>query len=163
MKSVLCLFTSLILILSAQAFATNTDTEAPSNEPSSKQPTIKELLAEKQFVQGDVARGIDTYRIDSWRYLDKHHIYIDGVGRNNNYLVEFSNQCRDTRGSESIFYKTRTGELTKFDTIGVINSLSGHHSSFPSRSCFIKEIYHLERIEETADEETEPATAVIKT
>lgn len=151
MKSVLYLFTSLSLIFSAQAFASNTDTK----EQTTELPTIKQLLAEKQFIQGDVARGIRTYRIDSWRYLDKHHIYIDGVGRNNNYLVEFSNQCRETRGSESIFYKTRTGELTKFDTIGVLDSIGGHYSRFPSRSCFIKEIYHLERIEETADKPTE--------
>lgn len=160
MKSILCLLTSLTLIVSAQAFAAEADTKAGTKE----QPTIKQLLAEKQFVQGKVARSIRTHTIDSWRYLDKYHIYIDGIGKRNNYLVEFSHQCRDTRGSESIFYKTRTGELTKFDTIGVVDGLGGHFSLLPKRSCFIKEIYHLERIEETADEgpEQEPAE-ILKT
>lgn len=113
-------------------------------------PTIESLLADRQFVQGEKTRGIRTYTIDTWRYLDKYHIYIDGVGRSHNYLVKFKHKCRDARGSEALFYKTHNGELTKFDSIAVIDNIGGSHS-MPSRHCFIEAIYHLNRIEETAD------------
>lgn len=159
MKSLLYFLASFTLLLSQASYAASTEPTATDKQTDTEKqatakeapPTIEELLAEKHFVQGDVARRIRTHTIDTWRYLDKYHIYIDGVGKNNNYLVKFRNQCRDTRGSESIFYKTHNGALTKFDTIGVIDSIGGHISLHPTRSCFIEEIYRLDRIEETAD------------
>lgn len=159
MKSLLYFFISLSLLFAqtsyaAQSHSTNTASQAVTEQQDTDkkiEPTIKELLAKRHFVQGEVARSIRTHTIDTWRYLDKYHIYIDGVGKNNNYLVKFSHQCRDTRGGESIFYKTHNGELTKFDTIGVIDSIGGHRSLLPTRSCFIKEIYRLDRVKDTAD------------
>lgn len=167
MKSLSYLFSYLVLLLLPALYIASSNAEDNADKASvpssaeqqdSKQstndkkaePTIKSLLADRQFVQGEKARGIRTHTIDTWRYLDKHHIYIDGIGRNNNYLVKFKNKCRDTRGGEAIFYKTHNGQLTKFDSIAVINDIGGGHS-FPSRHCIIDEIYRLDRIEETAD------------
>lgn len=138
---------SLLLVGNTYAGA-DSDSQAKAPEQAKAPPTITEILAERNFVKGDVARRIRTASIDTWRYLDKHHIYIDGIGRDNNYLVEFRNQCREIRGSESLYYKTHSGALTKFDSIGVIDSIGGHASSLPHRHCSIKQIYRLERIED---------------
>ena len=128
---------SLTLASSALAEADKANDDRKAKKP---QPTITEILAERNFVKGEVARRIRTESISSWRYLDKHHVYIDGIGRNRHYLVEFRNQCREIRGSESLYYKTHSGALTKFDAIGVIDSIGGHLNSLPHRYCSIKQI-----------------------
>lgn len=142
--------------------AASVDAAAHAKTQSDKKsaPTIKEILANRQFTQGEIVRQIRTQTIDTWRYLDKYHIYIDGIGKNNNYLIQFHHSCREARSGESLLYKTHNGNLTKFDTIQIVDTLGGGHSLQPRRSCAIKEIYHLDRIENTAAKQPESSASI---
>ena len=58
---------SLTLASSALAEADKANDDRKAKKP---QPTITEILAERNFVKGEVARRIRTESISSWRYLD---------------------------------------------------------------------------------------------
>jgi len=149
MKTLIAILASIILITSFTANAgKHKSNEDQSNKSSTtKAVSIKNLLAEKSLKQGDVAKRIRTQNIETWRRLDNHHILIEGRGRNKDFLIEFRNKCRGTRHRSTLIYKTTNNELTKFDSIGILDSfMSSRDVLRPTHTCSIKQIYQLEKV-----------------
>ena len=133
MKTLSIIAASIILILSytvnaetaatsdISAEALNKTAEALNKKATTKKTeTIESILADKNRIQGKVAKRIRTYNIDTWRRLDNYHIFIEGKGKDNDYLIKFKHKCYGTRNGSTLIYKTRNNEITKFDTIGVL-------------------------------------------
>ena len=159
MKKPLLIIASIIIAASQTTFAdSNKANDNKLSNLSSKQPSkkkaegIESLLAEKNLIQGKVAKRIRTYNIDTWRWLDNYHIFIEGKGKDNDYLIQFRNRCYGTRNGSTLIYKTNNNELTKFDTIGVLDSfinshgMNSHDILRPARSCIIQDIYYLNNL-----------------
>ena len=130
------------------AEAHNKTAEALNKKATTKKTeTIESILADKNRIQGKVAKRIRTYNIDTWRRLDNYHIFIEGKGKDNDYLIKFKHKCYGTRNGSTLIYKTRNNELTKFDTIGVLDSFINSHDVLrPTRTCIIEDIYHLDNL-----------------
>ena len=162
MKTLFAIIASILLITSFSTYADTHktdkhDADKKIEKPSSKKnDTIENLLAEKGLKQGKIAKRIRTYNIDTWRRLNDRHILIESKGRNKDFLITFRNKCHRTRHQSTLIYKTTNNELTKFDSIGVLdNFMSSHDVLRPSYNCSIKEIYYLEKIEEeTSDKDS---------
>ena len=135
------------IIFTGSCFASSEAESAnDTNDNKKKKASIESLLAEKNLTQGKIAKRIRTYNIETWRRLNNYHIFIEGKGKNNDYLIEFNNRCYKTRNGSTLIYKTRNNELTKFDTIGVLDSfISSHDVLRATYNCTIKEIYHLNK------------------
>ena len=144
MKTLSKITALLILISSYTVYA---DSSKDDNKKTSvkKAENIETILADKHRSQGKVAKRIRTHLIDTWRRLDNRHIFIEGKGRNNDYLIKFKNKCYGTRNGSTLIYKTNNNELTKHDSIGVLDSFVYSHDVLrPTRSCLIENIYHLD-------------------
>lgn len=150
MKTPLLIIASIVIAVSQTTFADNA--QANNNKSSKKKAdSIESLLAEKNLIQGKIAKRIRTYNIDTWRRLDNYHLLIEGKGRNNDYLIKFRNKCYNTRNGSTLIYKTNNNELTKFDSIGVLDSFIHSQDALrPTRSCTIEDIYYLDKL--TADD-----------
>ena len=151
MKTLIAILASIILITSFTANAGKyKSNEDQSNKSSTtKALSIESLLAEKSLKQGDIAKRIRTQNIETWRRLDNRHILIEGRGRNKDFLIEFRNKCHGTRHRSTLIYKTTNNELTKFDSIGILDSfMSSRDVLRPTHTCSIKQIYQLEAIED---------------
>lgn len=135
------------IIFTGSCFASSeTESDNDTKDNKKKNESIESLLAEKNLTQGKIAKRIRTYDIETWRRLNNYHIFIEGKGKNNDYLIEFSNRCYNTRNGSTLIYKTRNNELTKFDSIGVLDSfISSHDVLRATHNCTIKEIYHLNK------------------
>jgi len=161
MKTLFAIIASIVLITSFSTYADTHKTDKHDAEkkiekqPSKKNETIKNILAEKGLKQGEIAKRIRTYNIDTWRRLNDRHILIESKGRNKDFLIKFRNKCHRTRHQSTLIYKTTNNELTKFDSIGVLdNFMSSHDVLRPSYNCSIKEIYYLEKIEEETSDKS---------
>ena len=128
----------------------NSDKKKTGKQTSKKKhKSLENLLAEKGLKQGEIAKRIRTYNIDTWRRLNDRNILIESKGRNKDFLITFRNKCHRTRHQSTLIYKTTNNELTKFDAIGVLdNFMSSQDVLRPSYNCSIKEIYYLEKIED---------------
>ena len=159
MKTLIAVVASIILITSFTANAgKHKANEDQINKSSSKKTdSIESLLAEKSLKQGDIAKRIRTQNIETWRRLDNRHILIESRGRNKDFLIEFRNKCHGTRHRSTLIYKTTNNELTKFDSIGILDSfMSSRDVLRATYTCSIKQIYQLETIkEEKQDKDNE--------
>ena len=165
MKTLFAIIASIVLITSFSTYADTHKTDKHDadkkieKQSSKKSDTIKNILAEKDLKQGEIAKRIRTYNIDTWRRLNDRHILIESKGRNKDFLIEFRNKCYGTRHRSTLIYKTTNNELTKFDSIGILDSfMSSHDVLRPTHTCSIKEIYQLEAIEDkpsSSDDEDE--------
>lgn len=128
----------------------NSDKKKTGKQTSKKKhKSLENLLAEKSLKQGDVAKRIRTQNIETWRRLDNRHILIEGRGRNKDFLIEFRNKCHGTRHRSTLIYRTTNNELTKFDSIGILDSfMSSRDVLRPTHTCSIKQIYQLVAIED---------------
>jgi hypothetical protein len=150
MKTSFAIVASIILVisLSANADEHKADQSHGKKTPANKTESIENLLAEKNLEQGKIVKRIRTQNIDTWRRLDNHHILIESKGRNKDFLIEFRNRCNGTRNRSTLIYKTTNNELTKFDSIGVLDTfISSQDLLRPTRTCSIKEIYQLNKLE----------------
>ena len=150
MKTSFAVVASIILVISFSANADKHKADPSHGKKTSanKTESIENLLAEKNLKQGKIVKRIRTQNIDTWRRLDNHHILIDSKGRNKDFLIEFRNRCNGTRNRSTLIYKTTNNELTKFDSIGVLDSfISAQDLLRPTRTCSIKEIYQLDKLE----------------
>jgi|GEM_PF-1872862 len=165
MKTLFAIIASIVLITSFSTYADTHKTDKHDadkkieKQSSKKSDTIKNILVEKGLKQGEIAKRIRTYNIDTWRRLNDRHILIESKGRNKDFLIEFRNKCYGTRHRSTLIYKTTNNELTKFDSIGILDSfMSSHDVLRPTHTCSIKEIYQLEAIEDkpsSSDDEDE--------
>ena len=91
MKKPLLIIASIIIAASQTTFAdsykaNDNKLSKQSSKQSAKKPSkknaesIESLLAEKNLIQGKVAKRIRTHNIDTWRRLDNYHIFIEGKG-----------------------------------------------------------------------------------
>lgn len=149
----LSMITTLVILSSSSTVNADSSNAADKKPVDIKSENIETLLADQNRTQGKVARRIRTHLIDTWRRLDNRHIFIDGKGRKNDYLIKFKNKCYSTRNGSTLIYKTNNSELTKHDSIGVLDSFIYSHDVLrPTRSCLIEDIYHLDVL--TTDKST---------
>lgn len=108
---------------------------------SSMQPApYTELLAERGLRQGTEVDRIPAYRNDGWTQLDPEHLIITS-GAASRYLVSFAEPCNGT--SEALLFKTRTGDLTRYDRV-YLNA-----DAVPT-PCFIDRLHLLEPLDPPA-------------
>lgn len=157
MKTSFAIIASIILAISFSAHADKHKADKENNSSSKNADSIESLLIERELKQGKLVKRIKTQNIETWRRLDNRHILIESRGRNKDFLIEFRNKCHGTRHRSTLIYKTTNNELTKFDSIGILDSfMSSRDVLRPTHTCSIKEIYQLEKIEgEKQDEDNE--------
>ena len=149
MKISFAIIASIILAISFSAHADKHKADKENSSSSKNADSIESLLTERELKQGKIVKRIRTQNIETWRRLDNRHILIESRGRNKNFLIEFRNKCYGTRHRSTLIYKTTNNQLTKFDSIGILDSfMSSRDVLRPTHTCSIKQIYQLEKIEE---------------
>ncbi len=105
-----------------------------------QQDRVAAVLEELNVTQGEPVRSVTEFRIDGWRAIDDRHLILT-AGRHDHYLVELAGVCPELRSAFRIGLESRTGSLTRLDSI-LVRSM---HSLIDT--CQIREIYRLDDID----------------
>src|SRR5690554_3799693 len=74
---------------------------ACSQTPSRESDNMDEVLEDMQLSMDRTVDSIRDYRIDGWRYVDRHHVILTAK-RRENYLLSFTTPCQGLSGAFSI-------------------------------------------------------------
>jgi len=102
--------------------------------------SLDTLLHDREYVQGEQARDIKSYRISGWQSLDDQHIIIN-TGVSDDYLVTLNYPCSEIKFTEVVALTSTFNQVSKFDTLLVSDS-----AGFVRR-CPIVSIHKLDKID----------------
>ena len=130
-SSVKAAFLSLLLILLAAC--------AGTDESSKANPSVEDVLAEKNLRIVEEINQLINFNIRGWQYVNWENVILED-GPSRIYLVELTAQCRELQWAQRIAFTSFGRAVTRNERIMVTDG-GGY-----TRHCLIKALYELEKI-----------------